>query len=81
MEISISDLQGCYDRIIHNAAALALLRICISKAKIHSMFDTIQRMLHTLRIAFGDSDMTYGGDERPKWENEQQGSIQGNASY
>eukprot|EP00979_Chaetoceros_neogracilis_P017703 scaffold10267_cov270-Chaetoceros_neogracile.AAC.1 len=80
LAMSMSDLQGCYDRIIHNAAALALLRIGVSKAKIHSMFDTIQRMIHTLRTAFGDSEITYGGEEHPNWENEPQGVIQGNAS-
>ena len=38
----MSDLKGCYNHIIHNAAVLALLWIGVSKAKIHSMFDTIQ---------------------------------------
>ena len=36
------DLAGCYDRIVHNAAALALLlRIGVSHAKIECMFDSI----------------------------------------
>jgi len=55
LALAMSDLKGCYDRIIHNAAALALLRIGVPKAKIHSMFDTIQRMVHRIRTAFGDS--------------------------
>jgi len=48
LALAMSDLKGCYDRIIHNAAALALLRIGVPKAKIHSMFDTIQRVVHRI---------------------------------
>ena len=80
LAMSMLDLQGCYDCIIHNAAALALLRIGVPKAKIHSMFDIIQRMINTLPTAFGDSDLTFGGEDFPNWENEPQGAIQGNAS-
>ena len=36
-----ADLEACYDRIIHTAATLVLLRIGISHAKINSMFSTI----------------------------------------
>ena len=75
----MSDLKGCYDRIIHNAAALALLRIGVSKAKIHSMFDTIQWMVHT-DSGFGDAKETYGGDDIMDWEFTPQGVLQGNAS-
>ena len=78
--LAMSDLKGCYDRIIHNAAALALLRIGVSKAKIHSMFDTIQRMVHRIRTGFGDATETYGGDDIMDWEFTPQGILQGNAS-
>jgi len=54
----MSDLTGCYDRIVHNAAALALLRIGVSNAKIHTMFASIQRMIHRVRTVFGDSELT-----------------------
>ena len=77
--LTSSDLAGCYDRIVHTAAALALLRICIPPSKIHSMFDTIQRMIHKIRTAFGDSDITYGGDDIGDWWNYPQGVLQGNA--
>ena len=75
-----SDLTGCYDRIVHTAAALALLRLGIRHSKIHSMFDSIQRMVHKVRTAFGDSEKTYGGDEMDDWENYPQGVLQGNAN-
>ena len=74
------DLAGCYDRIVHNAAALALLRIGVSHAKIECMFDSIQRMSHRIRTAFGDSDVTYGGDDFGDWKCAPQGVLQGNAS-
>ena len=44
--LNSSDLEACYGRIIHTAAALALLRVGISHAKIHSMFSVIQCMIH-----------------------------------
>ena len=74
------DLAGCYDRIVHNAAALALLRVGISHAKIECMFGSIQRMTHRIRTAFGDSDVTYGGDDFGDWKCAPQGVLQGNAS-
>ena len=80
LALAMSDLKGCYDRIIHNAAALALLRIGVSKAKIHSMFETIQRMVHRIRTGFGDATETYGGDDIMDWEFTPQGVLQGNAS-
>lgn len=74
------DLAGCYDRIVHTAAALAMLRIGISHAKVESMFSTIQRMVHCIRTSFGDSEGTYGGDDYPDWRAAPQGVLQGNAS-
>ena len=73
------DLTGCYDRILHTIAALVLRKVGVSKAKIHSMFSTIQRMVHCIRTAFGDSKDTYGGDDIGNWELEPQGILQGNA--
>ena len=78
--LTSSDLAGCYDRIIHSAAAMALLRVGIPHNKINSMFASIQKMIHKIRTAFGDSDITYGGDNMGAWENFPQGVLQGNAS-
>ena len=78
--ITSSDLAGCYDRIVHTAAALALLRAGIPHTKIKSMFSTIQRMTHKIRTAFGDSSISYGGDDIGSWENYPQGVLQGNAA-
>ena len=74
------DLKGCYDRIVHTAAALALRRVGVKPQRIQSMFTSIQRMVHKIRTVFGDSNVTYGGDELDsKWENYPQGVLQGNA--
>ena len=74
------DLSGCYNRIIHTAAALALQRIGVSKKKTDAMFHTLQLMIHRIRTAFGESEGSYGGGDISKWENEMQGLCQGNGS-
>ena len=78
--IASCDLKGCYDRIIHIAAYLALRRVGIQRPKLIAMFSTIQRMIHKIRTAFGESEKTYGGDDISDWENYAQGILQGNAS-
>ena len=45
------------------------------------MFESIQKMIHRIRTAFGDSDITYGGKDIGNWENEPQGVLQGNTAY
>ena len=69
------DLASCYDRIIHTAAALALLRVDITHNRINSMFISIQRMVHQVRTMYGDLDITYGGDEIGDWNNYPQGVL------
>lgn len=74
------DLKGCYDRIIHNAAAIALIRVGVPKQKVFSMFNSIQKMIHKIRTVYGDSEISYGGEDIGDWENFPQGVLQGNAS-
>ena len=78
--LTSSDLAGCYDRILHSAAALALLRVGISHNRIKSMFASIQKMIHKVRTSFGDSEISFGGEGIGDWENFPQGVLQGNAS-
>ena len=74
------DLKGCYDRIVHTAASIALQRVGVHPNKLRSMFSSIQRMTHKIRTAFGDSDITYGGEDiGEEWQNYPQGVLQGNA--
>ena len=81
--LTSADLEACYDRIIHTAAALALLRVGISHKRIKTMFQSIQLMIHRIRTLFGDSDITWGGEDLKdlgNWENYPQGVLQGNAA-
>ena len=57
------DLEVCNDRVIYTAASLALLRVGITHIKIHSMFSSIHRKIHMIKISFGDSNLTYEGGE------------------
>ena len=80
--LASSDLEACYDRIIHTAASLALLRVGIPHSKINAMFETIQKMTHRIRTLYGDSKITWGGDTLSNikdWKNYPQGVLQGNA--
>ena len=44
------DLTGCYDRILHTIAALVLRKVWGSKAKNHSMFSEILKILMAATI-------------------------------
>ena len=77
--ICACDLKSCYDRIVHNAAVLALRRAGIRQSDISSMFGTIQTMIHKVRTAFGDSNDTYKGDN-PMFLHPVQGACQGNGA-
>jgi hypothetical protein len=61
MAMASSDLKSCYDRIVHNAASLALQKNGISQETVNMMFQTIQKCQHHIRTVYGDSDMSYGG--------------------
>ena len=50
----------------------------VQRPKLLAMFDTIQKMIHKIRTAFGDSDESYGGDNIGDWEKYAQGVLQGN---
>ena len=63
--LAYSDLKSCYDQIFPSAASLALQRLGMSLLSIVSIHDTIQRMLHMVKLAYGDSNITYGGDTTP----------------
>ena len=73
------DLKSCYDRIVHSAASIALQRIGISLPRIQCMFSTVQRLVHHVRTAFGQSEGTFGGDNH-NFELPPQGTGQGNGA-
>eukprot|EP00957_Ditylum_brightwellii_P140296 10690118-Ditylum_brightwellii.AAC.1 len=56
------DLVSNYDLAVHNIAGFALQRIGMPKAPIFCTFTTLQDMIHSVRMSYGDSLETYGGD-------------------
>ena len=73
------NLKSCYDRIVHNAASLALQRVGVRRSDIVSMFRTIERMIHKVCTAFGDSKDKYYADN-PEYFLPVQGTGQGNGA-
>ena len=57
------DLQGCYDRIVHSAAILALRRLGIPAGKLQTMFGAVQGAVHHVRTVYGESSRCYGWDK------------------
>ena len=43
------------------------------------MFITIQKMMHRIKTVYGESEVSYGGEEMGDWNNYPQGVLQGNA--
>ena len=67
--IEFSDLKICYDIIVHSAASLVFKCLGIPLLSIISMLDKIQCLSHKVRIEYGDSNLTYGGDTIPEYFN------------
>ena len=57
------NLKSCYDRICHVPAVMAMERTGAPSEPIQSMFRTIETAKHTTRTVYGDSTVTYGGQE------------------
>jgi len=55
-----NDAKGCFHRIVHVVAILALRRLGVPRMALLSMIETIQEMRHHLRTTFGDSESSYG---------------------
>jgi hypothetical protein len=60
-----NDAKSCYDRIVHNVAALALLRQGAPRSAVHCMFLTLQKARHKIRTAYGVSTQSYGNLDPP----------------
>jgi Reverse transcriptase (RNA-dependent DNA polymerase) len=55
----ILDAKSCYDRIAQPIASICLRRQGAPKSFCSVMFDTIDKMKHTIRTSYGDSEMHY----------------------
>ena len=72
-----NDAKSCYDRILHFAAYISLRRVGLPKQTVISMLEPIRTMEHRVRTAYGDAEITYGGD---KWSIDPSGICQGNGA-
>lgn len=72
------DLKSCYDRIVHCFASLAMRRAVVAESAPVSMFSTIKKLNNTVMTAFGDSELSFGGEEWRDLEVISMGVGQGN---
>lgn len=69
------DAEGCYDRINHTVAILALHRQGVPKAAARSAYITLQRAHHHISTGYGVSGPQYGGKRQdPPIQGEGQGN-------
>jgi hypothetical protein len=59
-----NDAKSCYDRVVHSIAKASMMRLGTPSVAIDLMFETIQRLKHFIRTAYGDSEISFGGDPR-----------------
>ena len=60
--ICAEDLRSCYDLIAHAPATLSMRSQGAPAPPIHSMFSSLQNMVHHCQTSFGVSEATFGGD-------------------
>ena len=76
-----NDAKSCCDRIVHNVAVLALRRLGMAAAPIHSMFETLQQAHHHVSTAFGISQKSCGARRDPPLQGVGQGNGAGPAIW
>ena len=69
------DLENCFDRMAHPVSSLSSQRLGVAPSVANCMIDTLCRMKHYIRTAYGDSEWYYRKKRKPL-----QGAIQGNAA-
>lgn len=52
--------------MVHSVASLAMQQVGVPQTHVQGMFKTIQQLVKHVQTAFGDSAITYVGDEVPK---------------
>jgi hypothetical protein len=76
--ICSNDAKSCYDRILHSVATMCMSHLGLPESAIVCLFTTIQKLEHTVRTVYGNSEQSYGGDT---WVVPMQGSSgQGNGA-
>jgi hypothetical protein len=76
-----NDTKSCYDRIVHNIAALSMRRLGVPPEPIASMFLTLQQSSHSISTAFGISRENYGRNHNIPLQGVGQGNGAGPAIW
>jgi hypothetical protein len=79
MAICSNDAKGCFDRMVHSVTYICMCRLGIPKYPLLSMLQVIQKMTHHVRMAFGDSEESYG-PHAYAGNHPNQGILQGNGA-
>jgi hypothetical protein len=61
--ICANNAKSCYDLIVHPSAVLAMRRQGVPESVMTCLFNTLQEVKHQVRMAFGDLDTSFGGNE------------------
>ena len=72
--ISMNNLKGCYDRIVHIVAILVLMAYGVDHTAAAMLMETLQLAEHSIKTGFGVLEPLYGNNE----EVPEQGLGQGN---
>lgn len=72
--ICANGAKSCYDRIVHNIAAICMMRAGAPREAVWSMFKMLKNSVHHIKTAFGVSNVSYTADHN----NDLQGIGQGN---
>jgi hypothetical protein len=54
-----TDAKSCYDRMAHVQTSLSMQRLGVPKGPIASLFGVLQKSIHRIRTAYGDSGVRF----------------------
>ena len=57
-----TDAKSCYDRMAHVPTSLSMQRLGVPKGPVASLFGVLQRSIHRVRTAYGDSETCFVSD-------------------
>ncbi len=59
MGMAGTDAKSCYDRMAHTPTSLSMQRLGVPKGPIASLFGVLQKSIHRIRTAYGDSEVLF----------------------
>lgn len=75
--ICSNDAKSCYDLIVHTPASLSMQLQGVPRSAVVCLFNMLQNISHQIRMAYGDSEHSYGGSH---WILPKHGVGQGNGA-